>query len=91
MNTIFRSYLRQFIIVLFFDNILIYSQTYADHILHLEKAFQVLLDGQFFLKLSKYSFAQKQVEYIGHLVSSRGVEPVATKVHAIIQWPTPQS
>lgn len=73
MNAIFRPYLLHFVNV-FFDDILIYSRTLGEHLAHLEKAFQVLLDGQFFLMLSKCSFAQTQVEYLGHLVSAQGVE-----------------
>ncbi|RZB46923.1 Leucine aminopeptidase 1 isoform B [Glycine soja] len=90
MNMIFRPYLRHFIIV-FFDDILIYSTSLEDHLLHLQTAFQILLDNQFALKLSKCFFAQPQVEYLGHLVLGRGVEPVASKVTAIHQWPTPRS
>ena len=84
MNTIFRLFLCQFIIV-FFDDILIYSATLEDHVFHLEQAFQVLLQEQFVLKLEKCTFAQPQVEYLGHVVSSRGVEPVLAKVQAIQQ------
>lgn len=68
MNNIFGPYLRKFIIV-FFDDILIHSRTFQEHLSHLEQAFQILLAGKFFLKLSKCTFAQKQVEYLGHLVS----------------------
>lgn len=68
MNMLFQSYLRQFIIV-FFDDILIYSSSFEAHLQHLETAFQVLLDNQFSLKLTKCSFAQPQVEYLGHMVS----------------------
>ena len=84
MNTIFRPFLRQFIIV-FFDDILIYSATLEDHVFHLEQAFQVLLQEQFVLKLEKCTFAQPQVEYLGHVVSSRAVDPVLAKVPAIQQ------
>jgi len=90
MNTIFRPYLRQFIIVFFYD-ILIYSATWEEHVHHLEQAFWVLLQEQFVLKLSKCTFAQPQVEYLGHLVSAQGVEPVLAKVQVIQQWPEPQS
>lgn len=82
MNAIFQPYLRHFIVV-FFDDILICSRTFDEHLVHLEKAFQVLLDGQFFLKLSKCTFAQQQVEFLGHLVFAQGVEPVSAKVQAI--------
>lgn len=90
MNNIFRQHLRHFIIV-FFDDILIYSNSFETHIQHLTTTFQVLLDNQFVLKLSKCFFAQLQVEYLGHMVSKKGVEPVASKVEAILQWPIPQS
>eukprot|EP00256_Glycine_max_P065521 XP_025980116.1 uncharacterized protein K02A2.6-like [Glycine max] len=90
MNMIFRPFLRRFVIV-FFDDILIYSVTFDDHLVHLEQAFQVLAENQFVLKLTKCSFGQPQVEYLGHMVSSKGVEPVASKVSAIHHWPVPQS
>lgn len=90
MNMLFRPYLRQFIIV-FFDDILVYSRTFEDHLRHLETTFEVLLTNQFVLKLPKCSFAQPQVEYLGHVVSVRGVEPVPSKISAIQQWPIPQS
>ena len=82
MNLIFRPYLRRFIIV-FFDDILIYSPFFSAHLWNLDLTFQVLLDNNFILKLSKCFFAQSQVEYLGHLVSSRGVEPVASKVATV--------
>ena len=90
MNSTFGPHLRKFIIV-FFDDILIYSRTFQEHMSHLEQAFQILLVGKFFLKLSKCTFAQQQVEYLGHVVSQSGVQPVSTKVDAIQQWPTPSS
>lgn len=91
MNSIFGPYLRKFIIIIFFDDILIYNQSFTEHLAHLEKAFEVLVVGQFFLKLSKCMFAQKQVEYQGHLVSQKGVEPVPAKVEAIHKWKIPRS
>lgn len=87
MNNLFCPYLWQFIIV-FFDDILIYSACPDDHLRHLELTFQVLSDNQFALKITKCFFAQNQVEYLGHLVSHKGVEPLASKVEAIQQWPT---
>ena len=90
MNSLFRPYLHRFIIV-FFDDILIYSTTFAEHLTHLEVAFQVLLSHQFVLKLSKCFFAQAQVDYVGHMVYFAGVQPVPSKISAIQQWPIPQT
>ena len=75
MNTTFKPFLHKFIII-FFNDILIYSQTFADHLQHLDCAFWILQDGQFFLKLSKCCVVQQQIEYLGHVVSATGVQPV---------------
>lgn len=90
MNNIFGPYLRRFIIV-FFDDILIYSKTFTEHLDHLAKAFGVLLEGHFFFKLTKCTFSQQQIEYLDHIVSRHDVEPVPTKVEAIQEWPVPRS
>jgi len=90
MNLIFRPFLHRFVIVLFHD-ILIYCGTFEDHLRHLDMTFQVLLDNQFVLKMSKCFFAKTLVECLRHLVSGRGVEPMADKVAAIVNWPQPQS
>lgn len=78
-------------IIVFFDDILIYNKSFEEHLSHLEKAFRVLLEGKSFLKLSKCTFAQHQVEYFGHLVSEQGVESVQAKVQTTQQWPDPRS
>ena len=82
MNQLLQPYLRKYIIV-FFDDILIYSRTIHDHLLHLETAFKVLMAGQFSLKLSKCTFTQQKLEYLGHVVSGNKVTPVPNKVQAI--------
>jgi hypothetical protein len=88
MNTLFHQYLRQFVIV-FFDDILVYSKTWEDHLQHLELVFNCLLQNQFFLKDSKCSFAQESISYLGHIVSSHGVGPDPEKIQAMVDWPTP--
>jgi len=63
----------------------------TDHLVHQENAFQILLSGKFSLKRTKCTFAQTQLEYLGHIVSGRGVKPVPEKLHAIQEWPLPQT
>ena len=72
MNQLFSSYLRRFIIV-FFDDILIYSSSMTTHLEHLELVLHHLYSHQFYVKLSKCLFCKGSVEYLGHTVSSAGV------------------
>jgi hypothetical protein len=75
----------------FFYDILIYSKTFEDHLHHLQTVFECLGSHQFFLKLSKCTFAQNSVSYLGHIVSEHGVGPDPEKIVAMITWPPPQS
>ena len=90
MNALFRPHLCKFIII-FFDDILIYSTTWEDHLLHLQITFELLSVNQFYLKLSKCSFALQQVEYLGHVVSVGSVGPDTAKIKVMLQWPPPTS
>jgi hypothetical protein len=89
MNLIFAPYLRRFVIV-FFDDILVYSPTLDAHLQHLELVFQCLVEHEFCLKQSKCSIAQTSLEYLGHIVSAEGVGPDPTKISAMTTWPVPK-
>ena len=90
MNTIFADLLRKCVLV-FMDDILIYSPSLEAHVVHLRQVFQILQQHQFLIKRSKCLFAQKQVEYLGHIISAAGVATKPSKVTAVQSWPTPQS
>ncbi|CAH9112482.1 unnamed protein product [Cuscuta epithymum] len=90
MNEIFRSYLRGFILV-FFDDILIYSKTWAAHLDHLRRTLQILQEHRFHIKPSKCFFALTEVEYLGHYISNEGVRVDPRKIEAMCQWPRPTS
>ncbi|PNY17392.1 Ty3/gypsy retrotransposon protein [Trifolium pratense] len=90
MNLIFEPYLRRFVIV-FFDDILVYSPTLDSHLEHLKVVFQCLLTHEFCLKQSKCSFAQSSIDYLGHIVSAEGVGPDPTKIEAMVSWPVPSN
>ncbi|KAJ3703015.1 hypothetical protein LUZ61_006720 [Rhynchospora tenuis] len=83
MNTLFKPYLRHFILV-FFDDILIYSKSLEDHVLHLTTALQILVDNNLYAKLSKCVFGVPQVEYLGHIISSQGVATDPHKIDAMV-------
>jgi hypothetical protein len=88
MNQLFSQYLRRFVIV-FFDDILIYSSSIEDHLVHLELVLQCLLTNCFYVKLSKCLFCQESIEYLGHIVSSQGVHADPAKLDAMVRWPIP--
>lgn len=88
MNQVFEPFLCKFILV-FFDNILIYSQTFNQHLHHLRTTFEVLKFGQLYIKQSKCAFGQKQVEYLGHVISSARVSTDQRKVATMGNWPRP--
>jgi hypothetical protein len=90
MNEVFKPYLRKFVLV-FFDDILVYSQDLEQHVGHLEIVLQVLLQHQLFAKLSKCVFAVQEVEYLGHIISGQGVQTDPKKTAAMIAWPIPKS
>jgi len=88
MNTIFAALLRRGVLV-FMDNILIYSTTLEEHVKLLAEVFAILEKHQFYIKRSKCVFAQPAVEYLGHVISAEGVATDPTKVQAMVNWPTP--
>lgn len=90
MNSIFKPYLIKFILV-FFDDILVYSKTWQEHLLHLKLSFQVWKQHKLVIKTSKCNFAQTQLEYLGHIISREGVAVDTKKVEAIQSWPKPST
>jgi len=82
--------LRKFVLV-FFDDILIYSPTYEQHLSHLRTVFETLQQHVLFAKLSKCSFGKTQVEYLGHIISIHGVSTDPKKVASMKEWPVPRT
>lgn len=90
MNDVFRPLLRKTVIV-FFDDILVFSANEEQHLAHLEHVFSLLSKHQFFLKASKCLFGQSQIDYLGQVVTNGTVGPDPSKVQAILDWPTPKT
>jgi hypothetical protein len=90
MNDVLRPFLRCFVLV-FFDDILVYSRTWADHLRHLRAVLDQLRRHQLFVKHTKCSFTATAVAYLGHVIFTAGVTMDPAKVHAIHDWPTPRS
>lgn len=79
MNHVFCPYLRKFVLV-FFDDIFVYSKSMADHIQHLSQVLALLKSHQVYAKMSKCQFGEKKLEYLGHIISSEGVAADPSKI-----------
>ena len=90
MNITLGPLLRKCVLV-FFDDILIFSRTLAEHVEHVRLVLQLLQRDKWQVKLSKCVFAQRQLRYLGHIISEQGVATDPEKVQAVLQWPTPTS
>ncbi|KAL0541166.1 hypothetical protein IC582_021205 [Cucumis melo] len=90
MNGVFREFLDTFVIV-FIDDILIYSKTEAEHEEHLRMVLQTLRDNKLYAKFSKCEFWLKQVSFLGHVVSKAGVSVDPAKIEAVASWPRPST
>lgn len=90
MNHIFKPFLRKFVLV-FFDDILVFSKSLDDHLIHLRTVLSFLLSNQLYAKQSKCVFGCGEVEYLGYIISSDGVRTDPRKIEAMQQWPIPRS
>lgn len=88
MNSTLALFLQKFVLV-FFDDILVFSSSYEDHLKHLQLVFQQLHDHNWKIKLSKCEFAQRSISYLGHVIFEAGVETDPQKIAAVVTWPTP--
>ncbi|WVZ69878.1 LOW QUALITY PROTEIN: hypothetical protein U9M48_018599 [Paspalum notatum var. saurae] len=88
MNTNLHSLLRKCVLV-FFDDILIYSNSLQEHLSHLRLVLELLHRDQWKVKFSKCSFLQNKIAYLGHVISQGGVSTDPAKIEAISFWPTP--
>lgn len=88
MNQIFQPNLRKFVLV-FFNDILVYSPDFDSHLIHMESVLQTLQQNQLFAKQSKCTFAATSVEYLGHVISEKGVGMDAAKVEGVMSWTRP--
>ncbi|CAI7730659.1 unnamed protein product [Closterium sp. NIES-53] len=90
MNHILRPLLDECVVV-YLDDILIYSRDMKQHIKHLRRVFEILRRGKSYVKLSKSEFALKKVQFLGHMVSAQGVHVDPKKIEAVRTWKTPEN
>lgn len=88
MNTTLAPLLRKCVLV-FLDDILIYSRSLEEHVHHVRQVLQLIAQDQWKVKLSKCAFGQRQISYLGHVISADGVATDPSKVAAVVNWPVP--
>ena len=90
MNDVFRPLLDKCVIV-YLDDILVYSKTESKHIEHLKQVLELLRKNHLFAKISKCAFFKNSVEFLEHVVSSKGLAVDLHKIDAVQQWPIPNN
>jgi hypothetical protein len=90
MNHVFCPFLCHFVLV-FFDDILIYTKTWINHLTHVDQVLLLLSQHRLFPKQSKCAFGASEVEYLGHLVGKDGVKVDPKNIEAMQDWPHPKT
>ncbi|CAM8883170.1 unnamed protein product [Rhodiola kirilowii] len=88
MNSIFKHLLRRSVLV-FFDDILVYSRNWEEHEVHLHEVLQTLHINSFYAKPGKCDISRCQLTYLGHIISRDGMAVDPEKIQAVIHWPLP--
>eukprot|EP00253_Pinus_taeda_P012699 PITA_12699 len=89
MNSVFHQFLDKFVLI-FIDDILIYSRSKEEHEKHLRMVLQTLREHQLYAKLSKCDFYKEEIQYLGHVISKDGIAVDPEKIKTILDWPVPK-
>lgn len=90
INDVLCDMLNKFVFV-YLDDILIFSQSLQDHILHVQAVLQRLLENSLFVKAEKCEFHASSVSFLGYIVGQNRLEMDPAKVSAIADWPVPEN
>src|SRR6266403_5338385 len=90
MQSVFSKYLDEFVII-FLDDILVYSKSFDEHLKHLECVLQTLRQHKLYAKISKCEFSKNELSFLGHVINSDGIKMEPSKVDAVVKWPQPKN
>ena len=89
MNNVFHQFLDKFVLI-FIDDILIYSRSREEHEEHLIVVLQTLREHQLYAKFSKCDFFMEEIQYLGHVITKEGIAVDPEKIRTIMEWPVPK-
>ncbi|GBG72152.1 hypothetical protein CBR_g11085 [Chara braunii] len=90
MTNEFRAMLDRFVLV-YLDDILVYSRTLEDHLGHFRRVLETLRRAKYKANRDKCEFVRQELEYLGHFVTPEGISPLSDKIQAIQEWPEPRN
>jgi len=91
MNDVFRTVIAEGIVVVYLDDILIFTKTEEEHEQAVRRVLEILAEHKLFLHLEKYEFHRKQIEYLGLVISENKVAMDPVKVARVHEWPVPEN
>ena len=91
MNNVFRTVIAEGIIIVYLDDILIFMKTKEEHKQMVRRVLEILTEHKLFLHLEKCEFHQKQIEYLGLVISENKVVIDPVKVTGVCEWPIPEN
>jgi len=91
INNIFQNLIAEGIVVVYLDNILIFTKTKKEHAQAVQQVLQILKENKLFLRLEKCKFYKQQIEYLGLVISENKVSMDPVKVAGVQEWPTPEN